>query len=98
MQAARRGPSLSSALLRVAERAFVPPPSGGAVLVTSTAEAAAAVAHGTPADVLLARRLSVPVGAAAGIVGSVAGSGGAAVIVPLISARATSIAQRCVIS
>ena len=38
--------------------------------------------------------LSLPVGGMAGVVGSVAGSGGAAVIVPLVSKACPSIPQR----
>ena len=55
---------------------------------------AAGLAAAQAADLQRARRLAVPVGAAAGVVGSVAGSGGAAVVVPLLSQPCPAIPQR----
>lgn len=60
-------------------------------LVTAAAEGAA---EPLAASLARARRMAGPVGVAAGVVGAVAGSGGAAVIVPLISRSCGAIPQR----
>lgn len=85
--------SAVQAAARGARRWWAARPAERAARPASQA-AAGPASFGTPGDLRRAEGLSLPVGALAGVFGSVAGSGGAAVVTPLVSKSSPSIPQR----